>query len=60
MMKITNLTKKDVMDYAEKYGYDLALDLLYLAGKEGFVGTGTEYNILCDDIMEAVYNTGRQ
>lgn len=59
-MKITLLTKKDIMDYAEKWGYRAAWDLLLLAGKDGFEGTPTEYNALSDDLMEAVYQTGRQ
>lgn len=54
------MTKKDILTYAEKNGYDLAMDLMDSIGKEEFEGTATEYNILYDDIMEACYNTGRQ
>ena len=54
------LTKKDVLQYAEQNGYEAAMDLMLLAGPDGFDGTATEYNILFDDVMEAFYNTGRQ
>lgn len=53
-------SKKAILFYANRYGYESALELMYLIDRQGFLGTGTEYNILCDDIMEAVYNTGRQ
>ena len=52
MIKITYATRKDILDYAEKYGKKLALDLLYLAGPDSFDGTVSEYEALEEALKE--------
>lgn len=49
-------SRKAILFYAEKYGYEAALELMYLIGPEGFLGTGTQYYILFDDILSVVYD----
>jgi len=47
------MSKKDILEYAKKQGYESALDLLLCLGKDEFDGTATEYNALMDDLMNS-------
>ena len=40
------ITKKDILKHAEKHGNGAAVDLLLLAGPDGFDGTYSEYKDL--------------
>ena len=51
-MKIFNVTRKDVLDCAEKYGVKPALDLLFIAGTDGYDGTASEYEALVEALKE--------
>ena len=52
-------TKKAILFYAERYGYDAALELMYVIEPECFVGTATHYYMLFDDIMSVVFDLDR-
>ena len=46
------MTKRDVLRYEETYGSQAAIDLLILAGPDGFDGPYTEYKALLDALEE--------
>lgn len=46
------VTKKDILNHAEKLGNKYAVDLLICAGPDGFDGTYSEYKDLLDALEE--------
>lgn len=46
------ITKKEIIDWSEKYGKASAADLLLLFGPDGYDGTIDEYRDLLEALLE--------
>ena len=50
------MSREEIMYFAEMHGPEYGLDMLILAGPDGFEGSYADYCELYDELEEIIYN----